>query len=487
MKKLFQTTILIGFSQIFIVAIQLVRAKIVAVLIGPMGVGVLGNTSVFLSLMENICFLGLNVALLRQASEAISKNDFEKTGKIFSTVFFIHLFVTFLAVAGSLLLINRISASLYQDFIPLFMIFFVVLTIPLVVFRKDFGNLFNAFNDIKLIARVNVIPSIVSFCSSVPLIIFFGVKGAIASIFLEALLLMMISILFFRHYYANKVKIKRTLYSKELAISMLQYGGVFQIAVIVNTIAAYSIRLLITEKLFLAGAGIFNAALSIGSYLLLLQTPLGVYLYPKVSSIHENKQETEAEINRMLRFFLIILVPATVGIILFSDVVIKLLLSGAFLAIGPILVWILAAKFFEIIQLLIGTPLFIMKRFKAYLSITVIFNIILVGLSYIFLERFNLFGVAVAQSFSYALLFIMYLAAAKNEFNFKLEWVNVYYIITGLCLFFIANYFRKYDLVWRAIPLLVTLIWLIFGVKRKEWLALSNYVRQYLFAGKKRN
>ena len=486
MKKLFHTTVLIGLSQVLMVLLQIMRAKFIALLIGPTGAGVIGNTSVFMGVLENLCYFGFHIALLRYASEKISEKNYNDAGKLLSTTFLIHIALSFLGIAISLIFLQQINTSIYQNQNLLFVSIFAILSAPFAILYGDFGNLFNALNNVKVLAKLNVFPAIVSLCSIVPLVFVFGVKGAVISFFFESLILFLISLFVYKRYYADKIKIGRSLFSKTLALKMLKYGGVFQINIIINTIAAYLIRILVTAKLSLAGAGIFNSALSMGSYLFMLQTPLSIYLYPKISSIHKDKRETAGEINRILRFSLIILIPAAVCIILFSDIAIKLLLSKAFLAIVPIIVWILIARLFDILQLLIGLPLFIMERLRTCFSITVIFNVILVGLSYALLEKFGLMGVAAAQGVSYILLFALYLVAARKTFGFQLDRINVYYIISGLCLFAVSGYFKEFNLIWRLVPLSVTLIWLVFGVKRREWVFLFNYAGQYLpFIAKK--
>jgi len=479
MRKLFHTTVVIGFSQVLIILLQIIRAKLVALLIGPAGVGVIGNTYAFISVLENICFLGFHTALLRYASEKISEKKYEETGRLLSTAFFIHIFISSLGIVIALLFLQKINISIYQNLNFLFVSIFALLAVPFAILYSDLANLFNAFNEVKILAKLNIFPAIISLCSIVPLIIIFGLKGAIITIFVESLLMFLVGFYFYRRYFADRIKIKKSFFSKELALKMFKYGSAFQIAIIINSVAAYFLKVMVTTKLLLAGAGIFNAALSIGGYLLMLQTPLGIYLYPKISSIYKDGQETKTEINQMLRFFLILLTPIIICVLLFSDIVIKLLLSKAFLAVGSILLWILIARFFEVLQYLIGLPLFIMGRFKTYLGIVTTFNIVLVGLSYIFFKKFDLLGVAIAQSISYALLFILYFVAARRTFNFKFEWNNIFYIISALCLFIMTNYFRNYDLVHRVIPLLITLFWLILVIKKREWVALGNYLKEH--------
>jgi len=479
MNKIFRTTLIMGSSQICVIAIQIVRAKIVALIIGPAGVGVLGNTFVFLSLIENLCFLGIHIALLRYASEEISEKKYKETSQLLSTAFFIHILISSLGIVVVLLFLQKINISIYQNLNFLFVSIFALLAAPFVILYSDLANIFNAFNEIKILGKLNVFPAVIGLTSVVPLIIIFGVKGAIISIFVESVLMFLVGFRFYKHYLAGKIKIKKRFFSKKLALKMFKYGGVNQLAIIINTLAAYFLRVFVTSKLSLSGVGVFNAAAGIGSYLLTLQSPIGIYLYPKISSIYKDKQETGVEINNILRFFLIILTPLIIGILIFSDILIRVLLSREFLAVKTILLWILLVNFFQILQSIINTPLFIMEKFKIYLGVNTIFNLTLISLSYIFLYKFDLVGMTIAMSIAYGLSFIFWLIASAMVFRFRVKKENYLLLCTALALAFLTNWSKKLSLLIQLLVISITLLWLLVVVKKTEWIALNNYLKKY--------
>jgi len=482
MKKLLRTTAIIGSAQILVILIQIIRAKIVALIIGPEGIGIIGNTLAFVGVLENICFLGIHIALLRYSSEEANKKRFLEISKLFSTTIFIHIIVSFLGIIISIFFLQKINLSIYQNLIYLPISLFAILSVPFLMLKADFNYIFNAFNKVKLLGKITIISSIVNLTITVPLIFLWGLKGAIFSIFANALITFFVSIYFYKFYdngyFYNKIKIKKSLFSKKESLKMFKYGGANQLAILINSFSGYILRIFVTGKLLLEGAGIFNASMRFGSYLLMLQGPLGIYLYPKISSIYKNKQETKKEINDTLRFFLIIIPPIIVCFLLFSDIAIKLLLTNAFMAVRVMLVWIFIAKFFEILQSIMALPLFVMEKFKTYLTVITIFNATLIILSYILLDKFNLIGLAIAIFISHALLFVFWLIASYKVFYFKINKANTIMLITSLFLIFLANYLSNYNFIFKFSGLIITLIWLLMVVKKNEWNALNKYMAE---------
>lgn len=475
MRKLFQTTIISGSAQIVILITQIVRLKIVAVLIGPVGMGILGNTLTFLSLIENICFLGLHIAFLRYASESASLGKFQEVSKLFSTTVFIHIVSSVLAMIISLLFLSKINLSIYQTLVFLPLSVFVIFTVPFEILRSDFINLFNAFNKIKLISKIDVLGAIINLSVTCFLIYLLGVRGIIISSFISGVLIFIATYYYYKKYFFDGIKINKIYFSNECGLKMLKYGIINQFAIFINSFSAYSLRIFVTEKLLLQGAGIFNSAISMGSYVLILQAPLGLYLYPRISSIYKDSEETITEINKVFRFILLILSPIIIFIILFSDLIIELFFTKDFLSIKDIIIWILISKYFEILQSIVSMPLIIMEKFKIYLSINMIFNFVMLALSYILLKNNGLTGIAVALGISYGLFFVLGLIASFVAFKLKITKENLFIFSTSLLLFIIANN-RSNDMIYfRVISLMLLLLCLAIFVRKNEWKALFKY------------
>ena len=72
---IFKTTFLFGFVQVFRIIVGVVKNKIVAVLLGTEGVGLLGVYSSAISLLQQGAGLGISQSGVRDIADANGKND----------------------------------------------------------------------------------------------------------------------------------------------------------------------------------------------------------------------------------------------------------------------------------------------------------------------------------------------------------------------------------------------------------------------------
>lgn len=480
MRALFKTTAIIGASQVLVMMLQLIRGKAVAIFIGSEGVGVLGNTMAFTGFWQNALLLGFHFALLRFASEEIKENRVEVVRSLFSTTILVHLMTSFIGISVALILLKQISISLYQSQTFAFPLALVLLGLPFAMLRADIGNLFNAFNRVKVLGSINVLSALVGLVIIIPLIAWLSLRGAILSIPAQSAVMLLIVFYLYHRYLRPKLDMPRLAFSKPHALRMLKFGGANQVCILINSFSAYFLRALVTAQLLLAGAGIFNAGMRLGAYVLLVQSALGIYYYPKISTIYKDRQATIAEVNNVLRFYLLLLTPVLVGIIVLADLLIRLLLTREFLPVLGILGWILAARFFEVIQSILSTPFFIMEKYKIYLSITIAFNAVLVASTYGLLIRFGLLGAAIAQGVAYALLFVLSYIGAYKVFGFRMRSVNWILLSSALGLLAMASYMSHLGWGVRGVSVGAVLVWLGLAVRKREWREVMRYLRTCL-------
>ena len=74
-KQIIKSTGIIGFSQVFTIALQIVRTKIIAILLGPAGVGLLGIYNTIVDMVRNATGMGINFSGVREIAQACGTSD----------------------------------------------------------------------------------------------------------------------------------------------------------------------------------------------------------------------------------------------------------------------------------------------------------------------------------------------------------------------------------------------------------------------------
>lgn len=477
MRALFETTALIGAAQVVSLALQLLRGKAIAVLIGPQGTAVLGNTMAFINFWQNMLLLGLHIALLRFGSESVKNNRLDTVRLLFSTTIRIHLLVSIIGVGVGLAFLGRIGMTLYQTHALSLPLALVLLGLPLLLLKTDIGNLFNAFGLVKAIAAVQVLAAVAGLVLVVPLIAWLSLSGAVLSLFAQSVVMFLIAVWLYKRYLAPRLGLPCWEFSKPYAVRMLKYGGANQLAILVNSLTAYLLRTMVTSHLLLTRAGLFNAAMSLGSYILLVQSAASIYYYPKIAALHMDHEAVTAEVNDVIRFYTILITPILVGVLVLAQPLILVVLTDQFLPVQGILAWILTARFFEVLQSVINIPMFIMERYKVYLGITMLANGALLAATYMFLRHFELLGAALAQTVGYALLLTLSYAGAHWTYAFKMKSTNLFLVGTALGLVAMSGYMGTLSWPFRVVPVGTVLAWMGIVVRKSEWSGAARYLR----------
>jgi len=474
--QLFKTTVIIGLSQVFIILMQIIRAKIIAVYLGPEGTSILGNTISFMNLLESIFAMGVSISLLRYASESIQREDFSSVNRYYSSSLIFNILSSTFGIIICIFFLKEISINVYGKEQNLVLLIFILFTLPVNLIYNIVFNLVNSFNDIKLMAYINILSTLISLLAIIPLIIILGKEGLLISIIANSIIQCIFITLLFRKKYNNLITFKLSYFNRGYLCDMIKYGFVNQVAIIFNSFSILFLRLLVINKLTVVDSGIFNAAFSLASYILIFQRPVAVYSYPKFSSIHHNTQEMNNEINRIIKFSIICLTPILCFILTFSEGIIKLLLSGSFVQMVNILSILFLAKYFEILQGIIALPLLITGKFKGFLGANLFFNIIVILLSKYLFILYGINGLTIGYLASFLILFILYLIINYKVLKIKLKASNWFILIVSSTLILLSNLFTDELVQTKYLFMTFIFVLTILIIKKEEWIKFFKIV-----------
>jgi O-antigen/teichoic acid export membrane protein len=261
---------------------------------------------------------------------------------------------------------------------------------------------------------------------------------------------------------------------------MMRFGGSSQLAILVGSFSAYFFRLIITALLGLSGAGQLGAALTLGGYVMLLQLALATYYFPRMSSIYKDPEAMRSEVGSLLRWILLLTIPACVALLLVPELVVRILLTEQFMSITRLLVWILAARVLELLQSVVIAPLLVMGRYRIYIAVISLSHVLLLALTLALVPRLGLLGAAIAQTISYGALFLSSLAVAHRVYGLGVRPRLILTLASGMILVAGAGLALQVSIPVRmlAVPLLA--VWVFSFVTRSEWRGARGLVVQSL-------
>ncbi|MDO8316017.1 MAG: O-antigen translocase [Flavobacterium sp.] len=483
-RSLMKATSLFGGVQVFNIIMSIVRSKVVAVLLGPAGMGIMGLLTATVGLVSSLTNFGLGTSAIRDIAAANETGYQNRINKVV-TVFRRLVWITGLLGA----LITFISAPWLSQLTfgnREYTLAFMWLSCSLLFNQLASGQnvLLQGMRKLKYLATANMLGSFIGLVISVPLYYHYGVDGIVPSIVLTALFSLAIT-----WYFARKIKIERILVSTEETIfegkGMLKMGFMLSLSGLITTGASYIVRIFISNTGSLEDVGLYNAGFAIiGTYVGLVFTAMGTDYYPRLSGVaHDNKKGTLL-INQQAEIAVLILAPILTVFIIFINWAVIILYSKEFTAVNGLIQWAALGMYFKAASFSIGYVLLAKGASQTFFWSEVVANAYLLLFNILGYKYFGLSGMGLSFLIGYifVLVQVYFIANYKYEFNFSLTFYKIFGIQLALgILCFATTMFISTPLAYiLGLPFILISIWYSFKEldKRMDLKGIINNFRK---------
>ena len=346
-KDSLKATSLFGGVQIFNILIGVLKSKVIAVLLGPTGMGIQGLLGSTIGLITAFTNFGLGVSSVRNISAAnISDNPHRVAVviKVFRKIIWI---TGFLGALVTLVFAQFWSKTAFGN--PDYTFAFALLSIAVLFLQLTSGQnaLLQGMRKYKYLAKANIGGSTASLIITVPLYYLWGIDAIVAVILLANVITF-----FFAYYFSRKVKTEKVNlnYSdlKKEGSDMVKMGFFISLQGILSVISAYVVRIFISNYGGLEDVGLYNAGfVIINTYVGLVFTAMGTDYYPRLSAIASDNVKLSRMINQQAEISILLLAPIVIVFIIFIKWMVILLYSSKFLPIQGMIYWAIFAVFFK--------------------------------------------------------------------------------------------------------------------------------------------
>lgn len=447
-RQILKATSIFGGVQVFNILISIVRSKIIAVLLGPVGMGIAGLLTSTTGLMSSMTNFGLGTSAVKDVAEAYDKGD---TQRIAQTVSVFRKLVWFTGLFGSMLTLvisPWLSELTFGD--RSYTWSFVFLSVTLLITQLTAGQnvILQGTRQIRYLASANMIGSVVSLLITVPLYYWYGLEGIV-----PALIIIAIGTFAVASYFSKKVAIPyynpSRIEVKEKGKGMLKLGFFLSLSGLITTLFAYIFRIYISNTGSVEDVGLYSAGFQIiGTYVGLVFTAMGTDYFPRLSAVSNNQNQSNLLVNQQAEIAILILLPIVLIFIVFIPFVVKILYSEKFLPINEMIVWAAYGMFFKAgswamtFQFIAkgSSKLFFINEFTTNIYM-LLFNIL--GYYY-----FGLTGLGYSFLLSYFIYFlqVLWLTHLKYQFRIQVKFINFLLIslFLGACCLLLVSKFNDY-------------------------------------------
>lgn len=343
-RQIFRATSIFGGVQVFSVVINLLRAKVIALFLGPEGMGIFYLFQQPLTIINQLFGLGIGSSGIRDVAKAESSGNQLEISQTIETV----KKWTFLGgLAGTFFtLVFARRLSLWSFGNEEFAWSFVWLsgTVFLTTVSNGYDAVLKGTRRIKQIAKAGIVSSSIGLVASVPLYYYLGLKGIVFGIIATTIALFTAN-----RYYTSRLKYEHS----EQSVSeiygrgkkMASLGIMMVLASIMETFAMYIVSMYIRSKGDAGDVGLFQAALQITNVSVgLVYTAMAGDYYPRLSAVCGVRSKVNELVNQQAEIAAIITAPILIGLMIFSPFLIRILLSSEFIPVTGFVNWILFAS-----------------------------------------------------------------------------------------------------------------------------------------------
>lgn len=389
------------------IAVGLVRNKLVAMILGPDGMGLISLFNSTIKLVSDSTNFGIGMSAVKNISAEYDSGDFKR---IRHSIKLIRSWSLLAALLGMFLcivlspLLNKWTFSWGDHTLH-----FVLLSPVVALMAITAGEMaiLKGTRQLKHLASISIYNIIGVLLTSVPIYYFFGESGIVPSLIIAALIQMLLTIGYSYRVFKPQISFTKPLLGE--GMSMVRLGVAFVVAGILGSGAEFLIRSYLNTKGSLEIVGLYNAGYMMTiTYAGMVFSAMETDYFPRLSSIKVTGKELNRAVNNQIEVSLLMVSPLLVAFMIAQPILLPLLYTGKFLpAMGMIQVTILA-MYLRAIKLPIAYIPLARGDSHSYLLMEGIYDAVLVLLLMACYQRWGLTGtgiaIALASAFDFAML-----------------------------------------------------------------------------------
>jgi len=353
-KQIAKSTGIFGGSQVLVILIGIVRTKVLAVLLGTAGVGLVGMFQSIIDLMRSVTSLGLGVSSVREIAEADKTQDRKKMAESMTVlrrwIWWTSILGMLLTIAFSAPLSNYVFGDKSKIW-PICLLSFCVLTGTI---SSGQVAILQGLRQIRKMAKATFYGALAGSLVAVALYSLLGINGVVPAMIAISLIGMFLSA-----WYAHGLKVeKATMTAWEIfqkGGNMVKLGVYTVLAGLLSTLTLFLLKSFILKTGDVETVGLLQSVWSITNmYVGAILTSMAADFFPRLCGMNDQPEDMVRFTNEQTHFVLLVSAPMMVGMLLIASPVLSILYSSKFLMAAGLLRWQIMGAFLKVLVWPIG-------------------------------------------------------------------------------------------------------------------------------------
>lgn len=414
-RHILKYTSLFGSVQGLSIIVSLVRNKLVALLLGPNGMGLVTLFNSVVTFISNSTNLGISTSAVKHISEIGNPTE---SGRYINIIRWWCLITGLLGMAVCIMLSPLIDNFTFTWGDHTFHYLFLSPMVLLMAMAGGEMAILKGLRRLKSLAQSQVITMLASLAITIPIYYFFGEQGIVPVLVLVALAGLIATLVF-----SNRVCPYRLSNVKAVGegLPMVKLGVAFMFSGMVGSGAEVLIRSLLNRMADLSTLGLYNAGYMLTfTYAGMVFSAMESDYYPRLSAVNGNSEDESLLANRQMEVSLLLVTPMIIALILLLPVLIPLLFSRSFEAVVPMAQVAILSMLWKSVTLPIAYIPLARGDSKMFMVLESSYYVVLVVLVVLGYERFGLLGTGVALLLAHIFDLTIEYLTARLRYGYKL-------------------------------------------------------------------
>ncbi|OGR30649.1 MAG: hypothetical protein A2X83_00785 [Desulfuromonadales bacterium GWD2_54_10] len=424
-KQILKSTFIMGGSSIIVTLLGIVRTKIIALILGPTGVGLTGIYMSITSLVSTISGMGIRESGVQQIAGALGTDDQIRMSRTVRTLRRTALISGSVGLFLLLFMSGSISRLTFGNSEHTYDIALLSIAIFLGAVSGGQTALIQGMRRVSDLAKLSMLGALAGTAFSIPLIYYLGERGIVYTLLIVSATGTLTS-----WWYCKKIEVPvaklnwRDSFSE--AQPLLKLGLALMLGWLLTVCTQYILRVFVVRYYGLSAAGIYQASTTLSTiYVSVILNAMLTDYYPRLSAAAADNSKCKSLINDQVEIGLLLAVPGILAIMTFAPFVISIFYSSRFLPAVDILRW----QILGVVLQVVTWPMGFMLRAKAdgqlFFWTEFFANSMHLGLAWLGITYFGLIGIGMAffgMSLSYWVLIYWII---RRNYEFTLSIVNI--------------------------------------------------------------
>lgn len=414
----------IGSAQAVNILISILRMKVLAILLGPTGIGLLSIYNSLLGMVSTAAGLGMGSSGVRQIASA--KGEEQALSRVRRVLLAAHLVQGALAMLGLWLLRAPIAEWLLGDRDYATEVGLIGVAILLGLIGTAQTALLQGMRRIGDLGRVTVLSALVGTLAGLATVWLYGEAGLIWFVVVQPLATILIALRYTSRLPKPTAMRPSAVEIWEVWKPMAKLGAAFMLGGLATTATLLLVRSRITQELGLEAAGQFAAAWGITmTYVGFLLGAMAADYFPRLTEVIHDRAAATRLMNDQAQLGLAIGGPVLLLLIGLAPWAITLLYSAEFAPAAELLQWQTVGNVFKLASWALSFSIVAAARAKVYFVMELSFNIVFLVMIWFLLPVFGLTVTAIAFLVGYMVYFATVNILAQTLQGFRWQGLSL--------------------------------------------------------------